>query len=198
MADKIQQLVQAFKCLPGVGTKGAQRMAYHLLERGRQQAEHLGKTLLEAVNEVQHCQKCRTLCMESVCTVCNDSRRDQGLLCIVESPMDQRAIEQMGMYRGCYFVLLGRLSPLDGLGPDEIGLMALEQRVQEGVINEVVLATSSTVEGEATAHFIADQLKGACKVTRIAHGVPFGGELEFVNSVTLSHAFELRREFNYS
>lgn len=198
MTDKIQQLVQAFKCLPGVGSKGAQRMTYHLLERERKQAEHLGRTLLEAVHEVQHCKKCRTLCMEPVCSLCRDTRRDQSLLCIVESPMDQRAIEQTGMYQGCYFVLLGRLSPLDGLGPEEIGLFYLEERVKQESIDEVVLATSSTVEGEATAHFIAEQLKGACKVTRIAHGVPVGGELEFVNSGTLSHAFELRREFNVS
>lgn len=181
--------------MPGVGPKSAQRMAFHLLEHNRDAAKQLAHTLLEAVEKIAHCQSCRTLTEATLCSVCSNPKRDQGKLCIVETPADVNAIEQATDYNGLYFVLMGHLSPLDGIGPAEIGLDILEQRIKEGAIEEVILATNPTVEGEATAHYISEIVK-ACgiKPTRIAHGVPVGGELEYVDGGTLSHAFSGRRE----
>lgn len=194
-ASLIDQLIEALRCLPGVGAKSAQRMAYHLLERDRQGASRLSEKLQEAVERVGHCQRCRTFTEHSLCAICNSATRDAGLLCIVETPADVKAVEQAAEYRGMYFVLMGHLSPLDGIGPQDIGLDLLAQRLDEDGIHEVILATSTTVEGEATAHYIAEMVtQRDIRVTRIAHGVPIGGELEFVNGTTLSHAFAGRRE----
>jgi len=193
----IDQLILALRCLPGVGPKSAQRMAYHLLERDRDGARRLAGQLQAAADQVGHCAHCRTLTEVEVCRLCSDPSRDEGLLCVVETPTDVQAIEQSTSYRGRYFVLMGHLSPLDGIGPEDIGLDLLAERIGNGRIQEVILATNPTVEGEATAHFIADLARRAgIKASRIAYGVPFGGELEYVNSGTISHAFSGRREFN--
>lgn len=189
----LQQLMQALRCLPGVGQKSAQRMAFHLLERDREGAFQLAQSLAEAVDKIGHCQTCQTLSSSEVCVVCSDQRREQQLLCIVETPSDVMAIEDATSFKGLYFVLNGRLSPLDGLGPAEIGLDKLTARLQQGEIKEIILATNPTVEGEATAHYISEMArKHQVKATRIAHGVPFGGELEYIDSSTLSHAFSGR------
>lgn len=193
----IDQLILALRCLPGVGPKSAQRMAYHLLERDRDGARRLARQLLAAADQVGHCIHCRTLTESEACRLCADSTRDESLLCVVESPTDVQAIEQSTSYRGRYFVLMGHLSPLDGIGPEDIGLDLLAERFGNGLIQEVILATNPTVEGEATAHFIADLARrSGIKASRIAYGVPFGGELEYVNSGTISHAISGRREFN--
>ncbi len=192
----IDNLIQSLRCLPGIGPKSAQRIAYHLLERDRQGARRLAQSLVQADDKVGHCRQCRTLTEETICPMCLDSRRDSGLLCVVESPVDVQAIEQSTSYRGRYFVLMGHLSPLDGIGPRDIGLDVLAERMEQGELHEVILATNPTVEGEATAHFIADLArKSEIKVSRIAYGVPFGGELEFVDSGTISHAISGRREY---
>lgn len=190
----IGRLIEALRCLPGVGPKSAQRMAFHLLERDRAGATHLGKVLVEAAERIGHCRRCRTFTEAELCGICQDPRRDSGQLCVVETPADVQAVEAATGYRGLYFVLMGHLSPLDGIGPEEIGLDMLEQRLGEGV-QEVILATNPTVEGEATAHYIAE-MAGAAGVSasRIAHGVPLGGELEYVDGTTLSHAFSGRRQ----
>jgi recombination protein RecR len=189
----IQELVRALTALPGVGQKSAQRMTLQLLERDRDGGRRLSAALLAAMNNVKHCVRCRNFTEEELCPVCADRSRDDALLCVVETPADVIAIEQAGTFRGRYFVLMGRLSPLDGLGPDEIGMPQLIERVGAGV-QEVIVATNPTVEGEATAHYIAGTLAPlGVTVTRIAHGVPMGGELEFVDSGTLAHAFAGRR-----
>ncbi len=191
----VEQLIEALRCLPGVGQKSAQRMAFHLLQRDRKGAAHLSQVLQAAVDRVGHCQQCRTLTEDRLCHICASSRRDHGKVCIVESPVDVQMIEHAADYDGVYFVLMGHLSPLDGMGPNEIGLDLLAKRLDEGKITEVILATNATVEGEATAHYIADMLHSRnIRVTRIAHGVPLGGELEYVNVTTLSHAFSGRKE----
>ena len=191
----IGQLIEALRCLPGVGPKSAQRMAYHMLERDREGAQQLAEVLHEAVEKVGHCQQCRTLSETTLCNLCASHNRDRGLLCVVESPIDVQAIMQATDYRGVFFVLMGHLSPLDGIGPEDIGLNELAKRLDEGEVTEVILATNPTVEGEATAHYIAEMVKRRnIKVTRIAHGVPMGGELEFVNSSTLSQAFSGRSQ----
>ena len=191
----VEQLIEALRCLPGVGQKSAQRMAFHLLQRDRQGAAHLSQVLDAAVEKVGHCQQCRTLTEDELCHLCNSTRRDRSKLCIVESPVDVQMIEHAADYQGIYFVLMGHLSPLDGLGPNEIGLDVLAKRLDEGEISEVILATNATVEGEATAHYIAEMVHSRnIHVTRIAHGVPLGGELEYVNMTTLSHAFSGRKE----
>jgi len=191
----IEQLIQALKCLPGVGPKSAQRMAYHLLERDREGAIALADALKSAVEQVGHCDRCRTFTEHPRCEICNNAARDNGTLCIVETPADILAIEQATDYRGLYFVLMGHLSPLDGIGPNEIGLDQLAQRLTNEPIREIILATSTTVEGEATAHYIAEMVNtDQTRVTRIAHGIPIGGELEFVSGSTLSHAFSGRRD----
>lgn len=190
------QLIQDLCRLPGVGPKSAQRMAFHLLQRDKTGAQHLANTLLSSVNEIGHCQRCRTLTENEVCEICTHATRDQSILCVVESPADVWVVDQATIFKGVYFVLHGRLSPLDGIGPDELGLEQLEQRFSQGEIKEIILATNSSVEGEATAHFIAEvaKKKHNIRVSRIAHGIPMGGELEFIDSGTLSHAFEGRRE----
>lgn len=191
----LQQLMQALRCLPGVGAKSAQRMAFHLLERDRQGAFHLAESLAAAVEKIGHCSVCRTLSESERCALCANPARDETLLCVVETPADVLAVEQATGYRGLYFVLNGRLSPLDGLGPAEIGMDVLEERLQGGVVQELILATNPTVEGEATAHYISDIAKRhGVKTTRIAHGVPLGGELEYIDGGTLSHAFVGRTE----
>lgn len=191
----IGRLVEALRVLPGVGPKSAQRMAYHLLERNRDGALQLAASLQEAVEKVGHCSSCRTLSETELCPICNSERRDASLLCVVESPSDVEAIEHTSVYKGRYFVLMGHLSPLDGIGPEDIGLDLLAQRLDSGDITEVILATNPTVEGEATAHYISDMVHSrGIRVTRIAHGVPLGGELEYVDGGTLSHAFTGRRD----
>jgi recombination protein RecR len=191
----IGQLIEALRCLPGVGPKSAQRMAYHMLERDREGARQLAEVLNEAVDKVGHCQQCRTLSETALCNLCASLKRERSLLCVVESPIDVQAIMQATDYRGLFFVLMGHLSPLDGIGPEDIGLDELARRLDEGEVTEVILATNPTVEGEATAHYIAEMVKRRqINVTRIAHGVPMGGELEFVNSSTLSQAFTGRSQ----
>jgi len=189
----IEELVEAFRCLPGVGPKSAQRMAFYLLERNRQGGRHLSAALDEALSKVGHCSRCRTLTEEEVCRICRDPSRNGSLLCVVESPADVHAIEQMGSYKGHYFVLMGHLSPIDGIGPEQLGLPELLVRLTDQQIAEVILACNPTVEGEATAYYIAEQIKAfKLVISRIAHGVPVGGELEFVDGGTLSHAFKGR------
>ena len=193
----IGQLIEALRCLPGVGPKSAQRMAYHLLERDRRGARQLAESLTNAADNIGNCQRCRTLTEQDVCEICSSPRRDHSLLCIVENPADVEAVEQATGFQGLFFVLMGHLSPLDGIGPDEIGLEQLATRLQEGEIKEIILATNPTVEGEATAHYIAEMVADKdIKATRIAHGVPIGGELEYVDGSTLSHAFSGRREIS--
>ncbi len=197
MADKglLGDLIRSLTCLPGVGPKSAQRMAFHLLERDRNGARYLGETLLKAVSEIKQCQRCRTLTDSEICLLCSKTSRDEALLCVVESPADVWVIEQTGTFKGYYFVLHGKLSPLDGIGPDELGIDLLEERMQEGGLAEIILATNSTIEGEATAHFISELAhKYQIKASRIAHGVPMGGELEYIDSGTLIHAFNGRQE----
>ncbi len=191
----LAQLMDALRCLPGVGPKSAQRMAFHLLERDRDGGRRLAEILAQAMESIGRCRSCRTLSELELCQLCANPKRDRATLCVVESPADVMAIEQATDYRGLYFVLGGRLSPLDGIGPREIGLDTLDRRLGEGEVMEIILATNPTVEGEATAHYIGDMLSGrGVRVTRIAHGVPLGGELEFVDGGTLSHAFTGRRE----
>ena len=189
------QLIQNLCCLPGVGPKSAQRMAFYLLQRDRNGAKILAETLLHAIATMGQCRQCRTLTEHALCEICADNSRDDSLICIVESPADVWIIDQATQFKGRYFVLHGRLSPLDGIGPDELGLDLLEQRLATGTIKELILATNSTVEGEATAYFIGEiAKKHQVKASRIAHGVPMGGELEFIDSGTLSHAFKGRKE----
>lgn len=191
----LDQLIEALRCLPGVGAKSAQRMAYYLLERDREGGKRLAAVLAESMERIGHCSRCRTLTEEDVCGLCANTSRDDTVLCVVESPSDVRVMEQSIDFRGRYFVLGGHLSPLDGIGPAEIGLDLLEERLAEGMIKEVVLATNPTVEGEATAHYIAELASShGVTATRIAHGVPLGGELEFIDGGTLAHAFAGRRE----
>lgn len=188
------QLNQTLCCLPGVGPKTAQRMSFHLLQRDRHGAKILAETLIEALAKIGHCRVCRTLTEQEVCSICADQARDSSLVCVVENPSDVWIIDQATVFKGRYFVLHGRLSPLDGIGPDELGLDLLEQRMSEGEIKELILATNSTVEGEATAYFIGELArKYHVQASRIAHGVPMGGELEFIDSGTLAHAFNGRK-----
>ncbi len=190
----IDALVQALRVLPGVGPKSAQRMAYHLLERNREGGRALGRVLGEAMERVGHCRRCRTLSETELCPLCASGTREQAVLCVVETPSDVHAIEQATDYRGLYFVLGGHLSPLDGIGPRDLGIEDLEKRLAADGISEVILATNPTVEGDATAHFIAElAARHGIAASRIAHGVPIGGELEYVDGGTLSHAFSGRR-----
>ncbi len=188
------QLIQNLCCLPGVGKKSAQRMAFHLLQRDRQGAKILAESLLQAIANIAHCQHCRTLTEHKLCEMCADNARDASLICLVESPADVWIIDQATAFNGRYFVLHGRLSPLDGIGPDELGLDLLEQQLATGQIKELILSTNSTVEGEATAYYISEIAnKYQVTASRIAHGVPMGGELEFIDSGTLAHAFNGRK-----
>jgi recombination protein RecR len=191
----LAELIEALRCLPGVGAKTAQRMAFHVLERDRDGARRLAAKLAEAVERIGNCSRCRTFSETPICATCASPNRDARLLCVVETPVDQLAIEQATGFRGRYFVLLGRLSPLDGIGPRELGLDQLAQRLAEGEVAELIVATNPTVEGEATAHYLAQLARQAgLKASRIAHGVPLGGELEFIDRGTLAHAFGTRHE----
>jgi recombination protein RecR len=185
----LSRLIEALRCLPGVGPKSAQRMAFQLLERDRPGGRELAGALSTAMERLGHCTRCRMFAEGELCPVCASAGRDTALLCVVESPADVVAIEQTASYRGTYFVLMGHLSPLDGIGPREIGIADFERRLAEGGVTEVILATNPTVEGEATAHFLADVAQRfGIKASRIAHGVPVGGELEYVDGGTLAHA----------
>lgn len=191
----IGQLIESLRCLPGVGPKSAQRMAYHLLEHDREGGRRLAEALERAMREVGNCRDCRSLCEEERCGLCSSPRRERTQLCVVETPVDVQAIEQSTGYRGLYFVLMGHLSPLDGIGPEALGLDRLQARLQGGEVRELILATNPTLEGEATAHYISELAHGhGIRVTRIAHGVPMGGELEYIDGNTLSYAFAGRQE----
>jgi len=191
----LNRLLEALRCLPGVGPKSAQRMAFYLLERDRDGARRLAQTLLAALDGIRRCRQCRNLSETEVCELCSHPARDRTLLCVVENPVDVLAVDQSTGYRGLYFVLMGHLSPLDGIGPAELGLEQLDERLAQGETQEIILATNPTVEGEATAHYIAELAKAhAIRATRIAHGVPLGGELEYIDGGTLAHAFSGRRE----
>ncbi|WP_087021762.1 recombination mediator RecR [Thaumasiovibrio subtropicus] len=193
----LEQLMDALKCLPGVGPKSAQRMAFHLLQRNRRGGAVLADTLQKAMTEIGHCRDCRTFTEQDVCGICaNPRRQESGQLCVVESPADIVAIESTGQFSGRYFVLMGHLSPLDGIGPSDIGLDVLQRRLEEETLSEVILATNPTVEGEATAQYIAELCQHFdVQASRIAHGVPMGGELELVDGTTLSHALAGRQKF---
>jgi recombination protein RecR len=191
----IGQLIESLRCLPGVGPKSAQRMAYHLLEHDREGGRRLAEALERAMRQVGNCRDCRSLCEEERCGLCSNPRRERTQLCVVETPVDVQAIEQSTGYRGLYFVLMGHLSPLDGIGPEALGLGRLQARLQAGEVRELILATNPTLEGEATAHYISELAHGhGIRVTRIAHGVPMGGELEYIDGNTLSYAFAGRQE----
>jgi recombination protein RecR len=190
----LNRLIEALRCLPGVGPKSAQRMAFHLLERDRDGAREIAASVGQAIEKLGHCQRCRMFAEGELCPVCTSASRDRSLLCVVESPADVVAVEQSGSFRGCYFVLMGHLSPLDGVGPSEIGIEALERLLGGGEVREVILATNPTVEGEATAHFLAEVItRRGIRASRIAHGVPVGGELEYVDGGTLAHALAGRQ-----
>lgn len=191
----LEQLIDAFRVLPGVGQKTAQRMAYHVLERERDGGRRLAEVLGDAVEKVGHCTRCRDFSESELCATCASASRDVQLLCAVESPADRLVIEQATGYRGLYFVLQGRLSPLDGIGPRELGLEQLAERLAQGEVQELIIATNPTVEGEATAHYLAQLARQAgVRPSRLTHGVPIGGELEYVDRGTLSHAFGTRSE----
>ncbi|MGP1628616.1 MAG: recombination mediator RecR [Giesbergeria sp.] len=190
----LELLIQALRRLPGVGAKSAARMAFHLLQHDREGARVLSQALAGAVEHVRHCARCHTFTEAEVCAVCLDPERDATRLCVVETPADQAALERTGAFRGLYFVLMGHLSPLDGIGPADIGVKALLERARDGVVQEVILATNFTAEGEATAHVISEVLRqGGLVVTRLARGVPVGSELEFVDLGTIAHALADRR-----
>ena len=191
----LDELINALRCLPGVGPRSAQRMAYHLLQRDQEGARRLAGSLDYALQHVRHCEKCNNFTEEVVCELCSSQRRDSALLCVVEMPADLLMMEQAHCYKGMYFVLMGRLSPLDGIGPREINLDRLLKRTRDNMVKEVILATNFTVEGEATAHYIGEMLQNeGLKITRIARGLPVGGELEHVDSGTLAQAVLERRE----
>ncbi|MCW9014282.1 MAG: recombination mediator RecR [Gammaproteobacteria bacterium] len=191
----LNQLIEALRCLPGVGPKSAQRMAFHLLERDRDGALKLSRALREAVENIGHCKQCRTLSETEICGLCANPSRDPLFMCVVETPSDVLAIEQATDFKGVYFVLMGHLSPLDGIGPDELGLNMLEQRLKADGIQEIILATNPTVEGETTAHYISQMASEyGIQATRLAHGIPLGGELEYIDGGTLAHAFTGRQK----
>ncbi|WP_455948598.1 recombination mediator RecR [Lelliottia jeotgali] len=191
----LEQLIEAFRVLPGVGQKTAQRMAYHVLEREREGGQKLAEVLAKAIERIGHCEQCRDFSETEICAVCANGSRERQQLCAVESPADRLAIETATGFRGVYFVLQGRLSPLDGIGPRELGLDQLEARLKQGEVNELIIATSATVEGEATAHYLAQMARGyKVRPSRLAQGLPLGGELEYVDRGTLSHAFGTRTE----
>lgn len=192
----LNDLVSALKCLPSVGNRTAQRMAFHLLEHDRDNGLKLAEAMQLAIENIGHCKKCRTLTEHEICKICTDKARNEQTLCVVENPSDVLAVEQATAYRGYYFVLMGKLSPLDGIGPEDLGLDLLEYRLENENVEELILATNPTVEGEVTAHYISELAnKYNVKTTRIAHGVPVGGELDYVDRSTLSHAFEGRRNY---
>lgn len=191
----LDELIEAFRCLPGVGPKSAQRMAFHVLEREREGGQRLADKLQQAIQRIGHCQCCRNFSESEVCGICESPRRDESVICIVESPVDVTVLEQATDFKGLYYVLMGKLSPLDGIGPRELGLDRLKERFAEGGVEEIILATNPTVEGEATAYYISEMAREVgIRVTRIAHGVPLGGELEYIDGGTLSHAFSERKQ----
>lgn len=191
----LDQLIESLRCLPGVGQKTAQRMALHVLERNRDGGRRLASVLADAVERIGHCATCRTLTEDPECAICRSSQRDVAQLCVVESPSDLAAIEAATGFRGRYFVMHGRLSPLDGLGPSELGLDELVRRLDGGEVGELIIATNPTVEGEATAHYLAQLARGrGIRASRLAHGVPLGGELEYIDRSTLAHAFGMRSD----
>lgn len=193
-ASSLDALIDALRRLPGVGVKSASRMAFHLLQHDRAGAQLLARSLQEATSTVRHCERCNTFTEAPVCNVCSDTRRDVSKLCVVETPADQAALERTGAFRGYYFVLMGRLSPLDGVGPNDIGLTRLFDRALDGLVSEVILATNFTAEGEVTAHVIGETLRArGLTVTRLARGVPAGSELEYVDLGTIAHALVDRR-----
>lgn len=188
------RLIDALRCMPGVGQKSAQRIAFHLLERDRDGASALAAALADAAEGIGHCSRCRMLTEHEICSICSASGRDESQLCVVESPADVMAVEDATGFRGKYFVLMGHLSPLDGIGPDELGMDVLDERLGTNTVTEVIIATNPTVEGDATAHYLADMAaRNNVQASRIAYGVPLGGELEYVDVGTLSHAFDGRR-----
>ena len=190
----LAELIEALRALPGVGARSAQRMAFHVLERDREGGARLARALEQAVQRVGHCSRCRNFSESEICALCAGDARDSHALCVVETPADLLAVEQATGFPGRYFVLMGRLSPLDGLGPDELGRDLLQRRLQEDEVREMVIATNPTVEGEATAHWLAGMARAAgVRATRLAHGVPLGGELEYVDRGTLAHAFGNRQ-----
>ena len=192
--NALEALIQALRRLPGVGVKSAQRMAFHLLQHDRGGAQALSQALAQASQNIQHCALCHTFTEAQVCATCLDARRDASKLCVVETPADQSALERTGAYKGRYFVLMGKLSPLDGIGPHDIGLKKLFDRALDGTVQEVILATNFTAEGEATAHVISEGLKArGLQITRLARGVPVGSELEYVDLGTIAHALVDRR-----
>jgi len=193
-SPRLTRLIDALRCLPGVGPKSAQRMAFQLLDRDREGARRLSLAISEALDGIQRCPRCRMFCEDQSCRYCSDARAANGQLCVVETPADLMAVESSTSFRGRYFVLMGRLSPLDGIGPEELGLDLLQEQLAAGGVQELILATNPTVEGEATAYYLAELARASnIPVTRIAHGVPMGGELEFVDGGTLTHAFAGRR-----
>ena len=193
----LEEMIASLKCLPGVGQKSAQRMALHLLERDQTAARRLATAISDALETVRHCRRCRNFSDTELCDICADEDRDQAVICVVETPADVLAVESSGAFQGRYFVLLGRLSPLDGYGPDEIGLDDLEQQLGDGAVREIILATSATVEGDITAQYIADTAAGhGITSSRLARGIPLGGELEFVDSGTLSRALAGRQQID--
>ena len=195
-APLLNQLIDALKLLPGVGQKTAQRMAFHLLKTEPAKARRLGATICKAIEQIQHCSQCRNYTEHTQCDICQNPKRKKTQICIVETPTDLMAIENGTSYNGVYFVLMGKLSPLDGIGPDQLGLDKLDERLKLGKLEEVILATSSTMEGEVTAHVIAEIVKkNGLKTTRLAQGVPVGGELEYLDLNTLSQAFDTRTEY---
>lgn len=191
--DALSHLVDALRCLPGVGPKSAQRMVFHLLQHQRQRGLHLASCLEEAMLKIQHCQRCNNYTTEELCTLCQNNKRDVAILCVVENPADVAAIEQSNAYNGCYYVLMGKISPLDGIGPEDIGLPKLQQLIIREKITEVILALSPTIEGQTTIHFIRELLQPhAVPISQLAHGIPTGGELEFLDSYTIGSALRNR------
>ncbi|HKJ50326.1 MAG TPA: recombination mediator RecR [Gammaproteobacteria bacterium] len=195
-SSSLDELINALKCLPGVGQKSAQRMALHLLERDQQGARRIAEAIDDALEKVRHCSRCRNLSDADLCAICADHEREQNTICVVETPADVLAVESSAAYLGRYFVLLGRLSPLDGYGPAQLGLEQLEQQLADGGVEEIILATSATVEGDITAQYIADfAARHGVSSSRLARGIPLGGELEFVDGGTLSRALTGRQQF---
>ena len=193
----LNQLIQAFKILPGIGEKSAQRMAFHLLEKNREGGRNLAKLINESVENIRYCSECRNLTEDVVCHICLDEKRNKKLICVVESPTDVLAIENSGSFNGKYFVLMGRLSPIDGVTPQDLGIPKLIERIKSSDIDEIIIATSPTIEGDATSFYIKDQLNdNNILISRIAYGVPMGGELEYVDNTTLGRAIQGRREIN--
>ena len=193
----LSQLIQAFKILPGIGEKSAQRMAFYLLEKNREGGLNLAKLISTSVDKIRNCSVCRNLTEDTVCEICRDEKRDKTIICVVESPSDVIAIEKSGSFKGKYFVLMGRLSPIDGVTPQDLGIPKLVENINSSDIQEVIIATSPTIEGDATSFYIKDQLaENNILISRIAYGVPMGGELEYVDNTTLGRAIQGRREIN--